>query len=153
MYLNYDARMSFCLHVLFILLLPQIAPGSNGFSSSAAISQADTTVYTVVESPPEFPGGIASLRHFIKKYSKLPIAPKIGKNTVAVDLRLLVERDGRISAVKVERVDGVEGPKQDKYEREVRRIVSEMPGWKPGSQDGTRLRTYALVPILFKRGL
>ncbi|WP_247237932.1 energy transducer TonB [Telluribacter sp. SYSU D00476] len=145
--------MSFYLHVLFILLLQQTATGNNGLSSSTSVSQADTTVYTVVESPPEFPGGTASLKHFIKKYSKLPIAPKRGKNTVVVGLKLLVERDGRISAVEVMEVDGVEGRKQEKYEWEARRLVSEMPGWKPGSQDGKRLRTYALVPILFKRGL
>ncbi|GAB3173466.1 energy transducer TonB [Telluribacter humicola] len=143
--------MSFCLHVLFILLLQQTTTGNNGASSTTIVSQADTTVYTVVESPPEFPGGISSLRHYIERNSKLPIAAKKGKNTITIGLKLLVERDGQISAVEVMEVDGVEGRKQEKYEQEARRIVSGMPRWKPGSQDGRRLRTYFWVPILFKR--
>jgi periplasmic protein TonB len=143
----------YTLSVLFSLFLYQSASGKSDFGlcDSTRKSQADTTVFTIVEVAPEFPGGIESLKAFIKSNSTIPVATKAEKNTVWIHARLLIERDGKVSAVQVKRIGNIDEHNFEKYEREAQRIVSMMPRWKPGSQDGKPLRCYALIPILFKR--
>lgn len=143
----------YTLGVLFSLFLHQAAFGNSDFGlcDSTRKSQADTTVFTIVEVAPEFPGGIESLKTFIKSNSTIPLASKTEKDIVWMHLRLLIERDGKVSAVQVKRIGSIDEHKYEKYEREAQRIVSMMPNWKPGSQDGKPLRCYILIPIVFKR--
>lgn len=143
----------YTLSVLFSLFSHQFTFGNNVFSpgDSTRKSQADTTVFTVVEVPPEFMGGIEGLKTFIKSNSNIPIASNAEKNAVWIHTRLLIERDGKVSAVQVKRIGSIDEHNYEKYEREAQRIVSMMPSWTPGSQDGKPLRCYALIPILFKR--
>jgi periplasmic protein TonB len=143
----------YILSVLVSQFLHQAAFGNNNprLYGDAYKSQTDTTKYTVVQVRPEFSGGIVGLKGFIKRNSKIPVVSKLKKRTVTVHLKLLVEKDGRISAAEVVGAGNVKERNQEKYVREARRLALNMPKWRPGSQDGKRLRTYALVTILFKR--
>lgn len=61
-----------------------------------------------------------------------------------VTISFVVERDGSITDVKVARsVD----PSLDK---EAARVVSSMPRWTPGKQNGSAVRVKFNVPVVFK---
>lgn len=105
--------------------------------------QVDTTAYTIVEIPPEFPGGRQALFSFIQSASQYPLNLKKG---FLVQLKLLVEQDGSISSIQVSYREAPE-----KFVNEAIRIIKTMPKWMPGSQDGQVRRAYAIIPIRFTR--
>ena len=106
-------------------------------------SQTDTTVYTIVEVAPEFPGGREAMFQFIQSASKYPVSPK---NGAMVQIRLLIEKDGSISRVQVAHTDP---NANDNLIQEAVRIAKTMPKWTPGSQDGRPLRVLTIFPIRF----
>ena len=60
-----------------------------------------------------------------------------------VYLSFVVEKDGGISNVKVER-----GVSKD-LDREAKRIVRAMPKWEAGEVGGKKVRTRCSLPIVF----
>mgnify|MGYP001042072677 CR=1 FL=1 len=107
-------------------------------------STTDKRVFTVVEQMPQFPGGNSEMSKFI--YSNLKY-PKEHQETAIqgrVFLRFIVEKDGSISNIKIERsIDSI-------LDAEAIRVVESMPKWKPGKQNGEPVRVYYLLPIAFR---
>ena len=100
-------------------------------------------VYNSVKEMPKFPGGSSALSDYI---SKNIIYPKIAeKNGIEgrVLLSFVVEPDGSITNVKV--VKSID-PSLDK---EAERVVSFMPKWIPGKQNGLPVRVRYKVPVEF----
>ena len=61
-----------------------------------------------------------------------------------VTVKFIVEKDGSISNVEVNRsVD----PDLD---NEAMRVIKNMPKWNPAKQNGTEVRAYYRVPVLFR---
>ena len=136
------------IQLLQLLLVLRSISASTDSSSSYRLheitnqsKQVDTTVYSVVQVPPKFPGGNEALLQFIQSASQYPVNLKKGS---LVQLRLLIEKDGSISSVQVAYADV-----DDKLIEEAKRIAKLMPKWIAGSQDGRLLRVYTLVPIRF----
>lgn len=102
-------------------------------------------VYTIVDEEPEFPGGYAAMNAFIVKNVQYP-EYAIDQNIQGkVYVKFVVNRDGSVSGVKVER--GITGcPDCDK---EAMRVVRMMPGWKPGKVNGKSVSTEYRLPINF----
>jgi len=103
-------------------------------------------IESFVEEDAEFPGGYAEMMKFFGKNMKYPeIAVQAGiegRTTV----RFVVERDGSISNVTIQR--GVPGcPECDK---EAIRVIKSMPKWKPGKNGGKAVRSYFSMPVTFK---
>jgi hypothetical protein len=101
----------------------------------------DTTVYMIVQLPAMFPGGRGAMFQFIQSSAKYRVS--LTKGSI-VQLKLLVEKDGSISAIKTLYTDA-----DVRFVQEAERIAKAMPRWTPGSQDGQVLRSYAVVPIRF----
>lgn len=101
-------------------------------------------VFDVVQQMPQFPGGDAALFKYLSTNIKYP--PIAEENGVQgrVIVSFVVERDGSISNVKViKHVD----PSLD---REAVRVVSTMPKWTPGTQNGETVRVKHTVPMTFR---
>ena len=109
-----------------------------------AQTKVDSTVFLVVESPPEFIGGRLAMLRFIQKNSKYRISTVRLKDAKVIHLKLLVEKDGIIS--KVITLGSDAGKDQ---QEEIKRVISLMPNWKPGSQSGRLLRTYSILSLYF----
>ena len=92
---------------------------------------------------PSFPGGDAKLREWIKKNMKYPSYAKNNGIEGQVLVVFIVEKDGSISNAEVSW--GVD-PSLD---QEALRIVSKMPKWKPGTQNGVAMRVKYRLPITF----
>ncbi len=104
-------------------------------------SDADTTVYTIVEEMPEFIGGRTALFQFISQNINYP--DEIVNGTVYVNF--IVEKDGSVNRVKI--IRGI--PNCSKCDEEALRVVKLMPKWKAGKQNGNLVRVAYNLPIKF----
>ena len=101
-------------------------------------------VYDCVEQMPSFPGGTQKLKEFIEKNLRYPKELEESCVQGRVIVRFIVERNGKLSNVKV--VKSVH-PVLDK---EALRIVKLMPRWIPGRQNGITVRVKCYIPIIFR---
>lgn len=90
-----------------------------------------------------FPGGAAALKQFIRDNVVYPEMAMEMNEQGKVYLSFVVEKDGSISNIKVER-----GVSAD-LDREAKRVVRSMPNWVPGEQKGKSVRTKCSLPIVF----
>lgn len=100
-------------------------------------------VFMVVEQMPEFPGGLAALKEFVRvnlHYPKIALENKIAGR---VHVQFTVAEDGSVTdAIVVGSIDPA-------LDREAMRIVNSMPRWIPGQQRGTPVKVSYLLPINF----
>jgi protein TonB len=101
-------------------------------------------VYDCVEQMPSFPGGTQKLKEFIEENLRYPKGLEESCVQGRVIVRFIVERNGKLSNVKV--VKSVH-PVLDK---EALRIVKLMPRWIPGRQNGITVRVKCYIPIIFR---
>ncbi|MBL0126095.1 MAG: energy transducer TonB [Flavobacteriales bacterium] len=97
----------------------------------------------IVEEMPEFPGGNDAMMKYLSaqiKYPEEAVENGIG-GTVYVSY--VVERDGRLSEVKVLR--GIGGG----CDEEALRVMKSMPNWIPGKQNGKVVRVRYNLPFRF----
>lgn len=104
----------------------------------------ETKVFDVVEVMPQFPGGPSALFEYLSKNIKYPVVAEENGVQGRVIVTFVVERDGSITDVQV--VKSVD-PSLDK---EAKRVVSSMPNWIPGKQNGSAVRVKYTVPVTFK---
>lgn len=103
----------------------------------------DTTVYTVVEKQPEFPGGRQALETYLSATVRYPSeAKKVGVKG-RVFASFVVEPEGNITNIQLLKGLGYG------CDEEAIRVVQNMPCWAPGSQSGRLLRVKYNLPILF----
>lgn len=106
--------------------------------------EEENTVFEYVEQMPSFPGGDAALMRYLSKNIKYP--PLAEENGIQgrVICSFVVERDGSVSDIRIKRsVD----PSLDK---EAMRVVSAMPKWIPGRQNGQMVRVKYTLPVTFR---
>ena len=97
----------------------------------------------MAEKLPEFAGGHQAMIKWIKEHIKYPDVPKKQGITGTVYVSFVVGKDGSISNVQI--------PKKLDYDldREGIRIVSLMPKWIPGTQNGRKARVEMILPLKF----
>ena len=101
-------------------------------------------VFDVVEQQPQYPGGMGALNQWLGSNIKYPVMAAENGIEGRVVVQFVVERDGSVSGVHV--VRGVD-PSLDK---EATRVVSAMPKWIPGKQNGSAVRVKYTVPVTFR---
>ena len=106
-------------------------------------SEEERQIFMVVESMPEFPGGEAALYKFLAENIKYPQMAKESGIQGRVFVTFVVERDGRVTDVRVLR--GIGGG----CDEEAIRVVSDMPKWAPGKQRGKPVRVQYNLPVKF----
>lgn len=99
-------------------------------------------IFEVVEQQPQFPGG--SVNGWLADHIKYPVVAVENGIQGRVVVQFVVERDGSVSQVRV--VRGVD-PSLDK---EAQRVISSMPKWIPGKQNGQSVRSRFTVPVTFR---
>lgn len=103
-------------------------------------------VYTIVEQPPEFPGGMAAMMKFVSQNMRYPAQARRMGTEGSVFVSFVVGPDGRISEVQT-----IKGISAD-CDKEARRVIEAMPAWKPGKQNGKAVRVRFVLPIKFLLG-
>ena len=106
--------------------------------------EEESKVFDVVEQMPSFPGGNGALLEYLASHVKYPVVAQENGVQGRVIVSFVVEKDGSITDVRVVRsVD----PSLD---REAARVVSSMPRWTPGKQNGSAVRVKYNVPVSFR---
>ena len=106
--------------------------------------EEENKVFDVVEQMPSFPGGMNALMDYLRKAIKYPPVAEENGIQGRVVCTFVVERDGSVTDVRVAKsVD----PSLDK---EAVRVVSAMPRWIPGKQNGQSVRVKYTLPVTFR---
>ena len=107
-------------------------------------SPGEEDVYMVVEESPEFPGGTNALMGYLRDNMVIPDSCRENNIQGRVLVTFIVEKDGSITKpVVVKSVTHL-------LDAEALRLVSAMPKWKPGRQNGQAQRVKFTIPINFR---
>ena len=102
--------------------------------------------FDVVEEMPQFPGGAQALMEYLAQNIKYPAEAEKAGIQGRVILTFVVDQDGRAIEPKVVRsVDPL-------LDAEALRLISTMPKWVPGKQNGEVVRVKYTLPIQFALG-
>lgn len=126
------------------------AQNFNGFDNLNLIDFEPDTVgsstpdlFKVVEKMPEFIGGEAARMKYLRKNVKYPKEAIMRGLQGRVFVSFIVETDGSISNVNLERGIGHE------CDAEALRVIRNMPSWTPGIQSGKAVRVLYYTDIKF----
>ncbi len=108
------------------------------------VEEEKTDIYQIAEVMPEFPNGLATLFNFISDNLKYPSDALEKGIQGRVVVQAVVNEDGSVTQPKILKSIS---PSLDK---EALRIVSIMPKWKPGTQDGIPVKVRYTFPVVFK---
>lgn len=107
-------------------------------------SPGEEDVFLVVEESPEFPGGTNALMGYLRDNMVIPDSCRENNIQGRVLVTFIVEKDGSITKpVVVKSVNHL-------LDAEALRLVSAMPKWKPGRQNGQAQRVKFTIPINFR---
>ena len=126
------------------LLLILLFSSSISFAQKTKSKNSDAPL-TIVDQMPSFKGGEAAMMKFIQKNVKYPVAERNAGISGTCYVTFVVEKSGSISNVRILR--GVSGGKG--CDKEAVRVVSKMPKWKPGKQNGKLVRVQYNLPIKY----
>ena len=139
-------------------IIDEIKPIDNTndtITSTVIITPPDITIDTVtidvieevIEFPDieaTFPGGVLEMKKWVAENITYPEISIELNEQGRVYVSFVVEKDGRITNIKIER--GVSKDLDD----EAKRVIRNMPNWKPGESKGKRVRTKCSLPINFE---
>lgn len=100
-------------------------------------------IFTVVEEMPSFPGGEEKLFDYLRKNIKFPPVARENGIQGRVFVTFVVDKDGRVKDARILR--GIGGG----CDEEALRVISNMPDWKPGKQNGRSVSVQYNLPVNF----
>ena len=98
----------------------------------------------LVEQKPSFPGGEAAMYTWLSNNIVYPPAASEEGAQGRVVVEFVVGKDGSITNVRVVR------PRHPALDREAVRVVSAMPTWVPGRNNGQPVKVTYTLPVTFK---
>ena len=116
-----------------------------GANSTIDLGFAKTdNVFDEVDEMPQFPGGMAGLMQYLSTNVRYPEDAKESGAQGRVIVSFIVEKDGSISYARVTK------PTYSSLDDEALRVVSNMPKWTPGKQNGEAVRVKYSIPVSFR---
>ncbi len=108
----------------------------------------DNTIHDVnaggLEVMPEPVGGSAAWSKFLNKNLRFPAAAQEQGISGKVLMSFVIEKDGTLSNIKVERGAGFG------FDEEASRVLKLAKAWKPGMQNGQPVRVKYVIPMNFQ---
>ncbi|MCF8347388.1 MAG: energy transducer TonB [Bacteroidales bacterium] len=127
--------------------MPAWIPGKIGQTNIRMIMYVPVEfppAYTVVESMPEYPGGMDKMISFVVANLKYPLEAKEKGIQGGVFVHFVIEGDGSVSNLRV--LKGIGGG----CDEEAIRVLRLMPKWTPGKQRGKPVRVSYNFSVRFK---
>jgi TonB family protein len=109
----------------------------------ASIHQNSRHFFKIIDSMPEFPGGIKEMTDFLKLNLQYPGRALENHLEGTLYVSFIVEEDGKLSDFSIIRSPG------DDFNAEALRVLKLMPEWIPGYKDGKPIRVQISLPIKF----
>ena len=104
---------------------------------------SDGQTFSVVEQMPEYPGGMRAGLEFMARNLRYPAKAREAGKQGRVIVQFVVRKDGSLSDFKVL------CPVDPWLDAEAIRVISTMPKWKPGMQDGKPVSVKFTLPVTF----
>ena len=111
-------------------------------------------VFDVAEVMPEYPGGIKELMNYLSSSIKFP--EKAKDATARVIVTFVVEKDGSVADVRTvhfQSENEISAEAKNALIEESERVVSDMPNWTPGKQNGEDVAVKYTLPITYRQDL
>ena len=108
------------------------------------IIEEEAVDFLVVSKKPQFPGGDSGLSAWLSRNLCYPEKALMNGLEGRVIVKFIIEKDGSVAEPVI-----VKGVHID-LDREALRVVSTMPTWMPGENNGKPVRCYYILPITFK---
>ena len=128
--------------------VPVESGNGSGIEGSGAVNGSgdDESIYSaaVLERYPEFPGGMEAFAKFLRKNLRYPEMAREAGVSGKVFLSFVVERDGRLSDIKILRGLGYG------CDAEAIRVFKKSPAWKAGVQNNRPVRVLYTIPLVFQ---
>jgi protein TonB len=107
------------------------------------VVSAEPEPYVIVQEMPSFPGGKEALMRYISEHVVYPEDALNNRIQGTVLLRFVVSSTGEVKGAEVTR------SVNPLLDNEALRVISGMPRWKPGKQDGNPVPVWFAVPVVF----
>lgn len=125
--------------------IPSGLPGIAGIPGGLGTGVAKPEIIDfIAEVMPEFPGGKEAMYKYIQQnlhYPKLALESGVEGKVV---ISFVVMADGSVQMSNLERGIGYG------CDDEALRVVSEMPAWEPGRQNGKKVPVRMILPVVFQ---
>ena len=138
--------------VLFSALFLLVSISVCATDRETAKTTSDSSQEPVYELPklnpeemPEYPGGMSAMMTFIQENMRYPKDAKAAKREGRVLCSFIIDKTGEVTEVKVAKSSGTQS-----LDDEAVRVVSLMPNWKPGMENGKPVRVIYNIPLVFK---
>jgi len=102
----------------------------------------------LVEELPVFPGGQRAMMMYIGENVRYPKKDRRDDKEGVAYIQFVIEKDGSVTNVQVR--PGTESKATEAMIEEAIRVISGMPKWKPGTQQGKPVRVKYTIPIQFR---
>lgn len=112
--------------------------------SQKTTEYTDKEPYGAVEQMPSYLGGMGALMQYLSNNIKYPKEAEKKGIQGRVICTFVVEKDGSITNVKVSK------SVEPSLDAEAVRVLSAMPRWIPGKQDGKPVRVKYIFPVTFR---
>lgn len=124
--------------------VPSSDPVTVGNSQDGDILGSDydpNKIYDFVTDEPEFPGDIG--RYITNRCQFLDYEKELGITSVKLIVGFVVNEDGSVSHVEMISSD------RESFNAQVLRAIKTMPKWKPGSNNGHKVKVSVQIPVNF----
>lgn len=105
-------------------------------------------IYYKAEIDPSYPGGFDELREYLRDNINYPEEARDKGQEATVFVEFIVDAKGKVREVVAADVVGDEA--HDLFKAESVRVVSGMPAWNPGRQQGKAVDASFSIPINFQ---
>ncbi|WP_080054115.1 M56 family metallopeptidase [Spirosoma aerolatum] len=132
--------------VVVVAYEPVSKPTSQTYTTNKAQSSSTSKgeIFTVVEQVPEFPGGMQALGLYLARNLRYPKEAQQNRIQGRVFVQFVVTQEGDVQNLRV--LKGIGGG----CDEEAVRVVSQMPKWNPGRQNGEAVAVQYNLPIQFQ---
>lgn len=112
--------------------------------SDSSFEKPKNDTFSIIETNPEYPGGQAAMFKYLSENIRYPVITREKGIEGQVVVGFVVDTDGGIVDVNIKK--GL----HPLLDEEAMRVVKNMKPWKPGTQQGRRVRVAYSLPIKFK---
>jgi periplasmic protein TonB len=126
--------------------IPEPGKTQAGVSSADRGDSTETksAIVTWAEVMPEFPGGIEALKRYLLKNLRMPENNLEPGARIQVVARFVVGTQGHVQDIEITRGSA------EIFNAEVKRVIANMPDWKPGLQNHRPVAVYFNLPVNFE---
>lgn len=118
--------------------------GSRHMVASNTSKRTTEDIPVFVEQMPEFPGGEKELMKYLTTHLEYPLSAQNARQEGKVQVKFVINEDGSVSNIAATRDFGF-GSAEESV-----RVVSGMPKWKPGRNNGRAVKVWFYLPLIFK---